>query len=48
VDRDRLGHLTILTSLENATFPEMVAWVVDYVQEERSLEFGWHQVARKS
>jgi hypothetical protein len=48
VDHDKLGHLTTLTSLENVTLPEMVAWVVDYVQEERSLEFDWHQVARKS
>jgi hypothetical protein len=25
----------------------MVIWVVDYNQGKRSLEFGWHQVARK-
>jgi hypothetical protein len=48
VDHDRLDRLTTLTSLANATLTEMVVWVVDYVQEERSMEFGWQQVARKS
>jgi hypothetical protein len=47
MDRDKLGHLTTLTSLSNAMSPEMVVWVVEYVQEERILEFFWHRVARK-
>jgi hypothetical protein len=47
VDHDRLGRLTILTNLENAMLPEKVAWAFEYVQEERRLEFSWHQVARK-
>jgi hypothetical protein len=33
VDREKLGHLKTLTSLENVTSPETVDWVVDYVQE---------------
>jgi hypothetical protein len=40
MDCDRLGHLTVLTSLGYATFPETLAWDVEYVQEERSLEFA--------
>jgi hypothetical protein len=47
VDRDRLGHLIILTGMENVKFPEMVSSVVEYVQEDRGLGFGWHQVAMK-
>jgi hypothetical protein len=48
VDHDRWGHLITLSSLASAKLPEMVIWVVDYNQGKRSLEFGWHQVARKS
>jgi hypothetical protein len=36
---DKLGNLTTLTSVANVTSPEMVFWDVDYVQEERILEF---------
>jgi hypothetical protein len=48
VDRDRWGHLINLSSLASAKLPETVIWVVDYNQGKRSLEFGWHQVTRKS
>jgi hypothetical protein len=27
---------------------EMIIWVVDYKQGKRSLDFGWHEVAKKS
>jgi hypothetical protein len=37
-----------LTSLENEEFPEMVTWVVAELKEKMNLDFGWHQVARKS
>jgi hypothetical protein len=48
VDRDRWGHLITLSSLASGKFLEIVIWVVDYNQGKRILEFGWHQVARKS
>jgi hypothetical protein len=42
VDRDRWGHLIILSSLASEKFPEMVIWVVDYNEGKRILEFDWH------
>jgi hypothetical protein len=32
---------------ENAKFPRMVVWAVDYDHGKRDLDFDWHQVARK-
>jgi hypothetical protein len=48
MDHDILVHLTISTSLENAKFPEKVVLVVKYLHEKRDLDFGWHQVSKKS
>jgi hypothetical protein len=48
VDHDRWGRLITLSSLASVEFPEKVIWVVDYNQGKRILEFGWHQVTRKS
>jgi hypothetical protein len=49
VDRDRWGHSTILSSLENVSLPRRVALVgvVDN-HGKRGLGFDWHQVAWKS
>jgi hypothetical protein len=47
VDHDILDRSTILTSFANVMSPEMVVWVVDNVQEEKFLEFDWHQVSKK-
>jgi len=48
VDLDKLRHLVISTSLADVAFPEMVVSIVNYLQENRVLEFDWHKVARKS
>jgi hypothetical protein len=49
VDRDRWGHSTTLSSLENVKLPRKVVLVViDDNHGKKGLEFDWHQVARKS
>ena len=49
MDRDRWGHSTTLSSLENVRLPRKVALVGVVDNHGKSgLEFGWHQVARKS
>jgi hypothetical protein len=48
VDRDKLVHSVISTSLADVAFPGMVVLVVNYLQENRVLEFDWHQVSMKS
>ena len=37
-----------MSSLANARLPGRVVWVVGDNLGKRGLEFGWHQVARKS
>jgi hypothetical protein len=47
INHDKLGHLEVSTSSENAKFPEKVASVEADSRGKRDLDFDWHQVARK-
>ena len=49
MDRDRWGHSTISSSLENVKLPRKVVLVVVIDNHgKRGLEFDRHQVSRKS
>ena len=47
-DHDRWGCLITLSHMASAEWTEMIICLVDYKQGKRSLDFGWHEVAKRS